>query len=200
VCCNVVANPSNSFPARFVTSLYLSHSPHPPVFDYNFLQMDVRFYTSRIRRNPVRSVIIAKAATTAGQQVMSNNSFPVFSNMKTSHKVATMKKSLSLSLVLAVALGLSACTVVPAHGQYYGPTVTVWAPIAPPPPRVEVIPPPPRHDHFWAPGYWHWENNQHRWIGGHWEQHREHERWVPHQWERNDHGQWEQHGGHWRRD
>ena len=108
-------------------------------------------------------------------------------------------KKISSVLILAAAIGVSACTVTPPHVSYSGPSVVVWAPVAPPPPRVEVITVPPRHDYFWVPGYWHWEQNQHRWIDGRWEQRREHERWVPHRWDHDERGQWRLNGGYWQR-
>lgn len=102
-----------------------------------------------------------------------------------------------------LALGLSACTIVPPRVMIGGPPVAVVAPMAPPPPRIEVIPAPPARDYVWLPGYWHWEGREHRWIDGRWEPHREQEHWVPHRWERDersDRDQWRQTGGYWRHD
>ena len=103
-------------------------------------------------------------------------------------------------LIVAAVIGVSACTVSPTRVSLSGPAMIVWAPVAPPPPRVEVMPPPPRHDYIWIPGYWHWEASRHRWVDGHWEPHREHEHWVPHHWEHDDRGQWRLDSGYWRRD
>lgn len=104
----------------------------------------------------------------------------------------------SAGMVLAISIGLSACTVTPAHYSARGPNVVVWAPVAPPPPRYEMVPP-PRSDYVWAPGYWHWENERHHWVDGHWEQHRPNERWVDHRWDQDDRGHWRLNGG-WHRD
>jgi hypothetical protein len=111
----------------------------------------------------------------------------------------TMKTHFVLTaMVLAITVGLSACTVTPAHYSARGPNVVVLAPVAPPPPRYEPVPP-PRPDYVWAPGYWHWENDRHHWVDGHWEQHRPNERWVAHRWDQDDRGHWRLNGG-WHRD
>jgi hypothetical protein len=111
-----------------------------------------------------------------------------------------MKSFESAALIIAAAVGLSACTITPPHVSVAAPSVVVWAPVAPPPPRVEVMPPPPSHEFFWVPGYWHWEANQHRWMDGHWERNREREHWVPHRWDPDERGQWRLNGGYWHRD
>ncbi len=104
-----------------------------------------------------------------------------------------------LAFTLAAVFALSACTVVPPRVSVSGPSMVVWAPVPPPPPRVEIIPPPPRRDYVWLPGYWNWEAIHHRWVEGHWESGREHERWVPHRWDEDGHGQWQLSGGYWHR-
>jgi len=111
-----------------------------------------------------------------------------------------MKSIGSATLLSAAVIGLCACTITPAHVTVGAPAVVVWAPMAPPPPRVEVMPPPPSHDYFWVSGYWFWEGNQHRWVDGHWEHHREYEHWVPHRWDHDERGQWRLTGGYWHRD
>ena len=110
------------------------------------------------------------------------------------------KTSACLIPLLACTLALGACTVVPPRVTISGPSVAVVAPVAPPPPRVEVIPEAPGRDFFWVPGYWHWESNQHRWMDGHWEHHREREHWVPHRWDRDDQDHYRLSGGYWHRD
>jgi hypothetical protein len=112
-----------------------------------------------------------------------------------------MKKAAS-SLVLAtlITASLAACVVTPPHVAVRAPAVTIWAPVAPPPPRVEIVPPAPRRDYVWIPGYWHWESNQHHWREGYWEAPHEREHWVPHRWERDDRDQWRLNGGYWHRD
>ena len=108
-------------------------------------------------------------------------------------------RSAAVVLVLAIAVGLSACAVAPTRVSVSGPSGGIWSPM-PPPPRVEVISSPPSYNYFWAPGYWHWEANQHRWVDGHWEQRREREYWVAHRWDRDDHDQWRLNGGYWHHD
>lgn len=108
-------------------------------------------------------------------------------------------KRILLAAALAGCVALSGCIVAPVHGRpYAGPVV--WAPVAPPPLRVETPPPPPHRDYLWIPGYWHWETNQHRWVDGHWEAPREHQHWEPHRWDRDEGGRWRLREGYWRRD
>jgi WXXGXW repeat (2 copies) len=110
------------------------------------------------------------------------------------------KSAAYAALVLAGAVGLSACTVTPPHVTVSGPAVAIWAPVPPPVSRVEVMPAAPGHDYFWVSGYWHWEGERHIWREGHWERLREREHWVPHRWDRDDDGRWRLSGGYWHRD
>jgi hypothetical protein len=110
------------------------------------------------------------------------------------------KLSASVFLLASISLGLSACIVTPPHVYVQPPSVRVWAPVAPPPPRVEIVSVAPSHDHFWIPGYWQWEGERHRWVDGRWEQRREREHWVPHRWDEDERGRHYQHEGHWERD
>lgn len=104
-------------------------------------------------------------------------------------------------LLVACALGamLSACVVAP-YGPpgpvVYGPPVAV-APMAPPPPQVEVIPAIPFAGAIWIGGYWGWSAGRHVWIQGRWERPRPGYRWEPHRWEPQG-GQWHLRGGEWR--
>jgi hypothetical protein len=102
--------------------------------------------------------------------------------------------------VLALGIGLSACTVTPPRLTFTPPSIVAMAPVRPPPPRVEVITAPPSHDYFWVYGHWAWIGNEHRWEDGHWERHREHAHWVAHRWEQDQRGQWALHEGYWRAD
>lgn len=105
-------------------------------------------------------------------------------------------KSVAMGTAILVAVWLSVCTVTPPRVSIAAPTVTLWAPVAPPPPGGEVIPPVPGYDYFRIAGHWHREGNEH----GHWEPHRAHEHRVPHRWERDDHDQWRLTGGYWHRE
>jgi len=112
-----------------------------------------------------------------------------------------MNQRLTLSLSMcALAVGLTACVVTPARVSFTPPGVALIAPMAPPPPQMEMVPANPGPGYFWVAGFWHWDGHQHRWEGGHWERHREHQQWVPHRWVQDGHGQWAMHEGHWRPD
>jgi WXXGXW repeat (2 copies) len=65
----------------------------------------------------------------------------------------------------------------------------IVAPIAPPPPRVEVVPG-ARPGYAWDHGHWRWDHGQYLWAPGHWQPVRVGYRWVP--------GHWDQRGPHWR--
>lgn len=65
----------------------------------------------------------------------------------------------------------------------------IVAPIAPPPPRVEVMPA-PRPGYVWQRGHWRWAHGRYIWVPGHWRLRHAGYRWVP--------GHWVQRGPHWR--
>ena len=76
----------------------------------------------------------------------------------------------------------------------------VYVPMAPPPPRVEVIPtlPPDRVEvERWQPGYWRWNGHEHIWVQGHYvDRPRPRAEWMPGRWEQRPRG-WVYVEGHW---
>ena len=110
-------------------------------------------------------------------------------------QVNSMTKAWLTAALVAATFSLSACVVVPPQRP-----VAVWAPMAPPPPRVEVIPPRPYPEYVWITGHWTWENDHHRWQEGRWVAPRPHEHWEPHRWEPGEGGRWQLRGGYWRHD
>jgi hypothetical protein len=87
--------------------------------------------------------------------------------------------------LLAVSFSCAALlTAVPASAQ-----AVMVAPMAPPPPRVEVVPA-PRDGYVWDQGRWRWEHGRYAWAPGHWQPVRVGYHWVP--------GHWAQRGPHWR--
>jgi hypothetical protein len=76
----------------------------------------------------------------------------------------------------------------------------VYVPMAPPPPRVEVVPvlPPERIEiEHWQPGYWRWNGHAHEWAEGHYvERPRRGAVWIPGRWEQHPQG-WVFIQGHW---
>ncbi|HXZ08551.1 MAG TPA: YXWGXW repeat-containing protein, partial [Paraburkholderia sp.] len=56
--------------------------------------------------------------------------------------------------------------------------VVIEAPMAPPPPRAEVMPG-QRPGYVWDQGRWRWEHGQYVWVPGHWQPVRPGYRWVP---------------------
>jgi hypothetical protein len=90
-----------------------------------------------------------------------------------------------LTSVLAAAITCAAAlTAAPAFAQ-----AVIVAPMAPPPPRVEVMPA-PRAGYVWDQGRWRWDHGRYVWVPGHWRPVRAGYRWVP--------GHWVQRGPHWR--
>ena len=49
------------------------------------------------------------------------------------------------------------------------PKIAYYAPVPPPPARVEKPGLPPSPDQVWIAGYWAYENGRHVWRDGHWE-------------------------------
>jgi WXXGXW repeat (2 copies) len=101
-------------------------------------------------------------------------------------------------------LTLSGCLVVPAHRPAYGgppavydPGPVVVAPMAPPPPRYEVVPVLPFAGAVWIGGYWNWSAGRHVWVPGRWEAPRHGWRHEPHRWEPSARGGYALRGG-WR--
>ncbi|MBI3283528.1 MAG: YXWGXW repeat-containing protein [Burkholderiales bacterium] len=101
---------------------------------------------------------------------------------------------------LALAAGMSACTVVAPRPAYYQPYRynEVVVQVAPPPPYVEVIGVAPYAGNVWLGGAWFWEGGRHTWRPGHWEAPRPGHVWVPHRWEQVG-PSWHFREGHWRR-
>jgi len=112
----------------------------------------------------------------------------------------SMKTIASTFATLSLVLGLSACVVTPPSVRFTPPAIEMVAPVAPPPPRVEVISAPPSHEYFWVYGHWRWDGHSHQWQDGHWEKHHDHEHWVGAKWSQGDHGVWQFQEGHWRPD
>lgn len=77
------------------------------------------------------------------------------------------------------------------------PAVTIYATVAPPPPRAERVPP-PRRGYVWAPGYWKWSHHRYVWAPGTWMRARPGYHYAAPRWER-DGRRWRYHGGDWRR-
>jgi len=120
----------------------------------------------------------------------------------------------ALSLVGASLLGGAGA----AHAQSYGYTnespappvevqryddggsyaVDVYAPVAPPAPRVEVRPPAPSGAHVWCDGHWGWNGASWAWNAGRWALPPSASvRWSPATWT-NVGGRWRFVDGGWR--
>lgn len=74
----------------------------------------------------------------------------------------------------------------------------VYAPVAPPPPKHEVVPPKPHPRAVWIPGHWKWVRGRYVWVPGHWELRPKGKRWVPGHWKKTPRG-WRWIPGHWER-
>ncbi|WP_247652870.1 hypothetical protein [Ideonella aquatica] len=123
--------------------------------------------------------------------------------MNTSFSSALGRRLMVGSSLLAL-LALPACVVVPAHRPAYGgpPPVyesgpVVMAPMAPPPPRYEVVPALPYAGAVWIGGYWNWSGRAHVWVPGRWEAPRHGWHYEPRRWEPAARGGYELRGG-WR--
>lgn len=87
----------------------------------------------------------------------------------------------NLKRLLAASAASLAASVCFAHA-------VIIAPMAPPPPRVEVVPA-PRPGYVWDQGRWGWAHGRYVWMPGHWRAMRPGRRWVP--------GHWVQRGRNW---
>lgn len=119
--------------------------------------------------------------------------------MKTAPRKPLWTTALAAAVTVGVTVGLSGCVVVPAHHHRYAyPDAGLVVPVAPPPPRVEMIGVAPFVGAVWIPGRWLWQDHW-VWRGGHW-------RRPPHagahwhrgRWERHRAHEWRWHSGHWR--
>lgn len=100
-------------------------------------------------------------------------------------------KSLLLAGALAV-LGAGAAYTPPAEARV---AVSIYAPIAPPPLRVERVPP-PRVGYVWAPGYWGWGHRRYVWHAGHWVHARRGYHYAAPRWE-HEGNRWRYYDGRW---
>ena len=93
--------------------------------------------------------------------------------MTTTKPVRLLISALAAAITCAAAL-----TAAPAFAQ-----AVIVAPLAPPPPRVEVMPA-PRAGYAWDPGHWRWAEGRYVWVGGHWNWAEPNYVWVPGVWQR----------------
>jgi hypothetical protein len=111
----------------------------------------------------------------------------------------------AIALAAVASSTLVGCVVAPlgpapyyaGYGSYPGYAADV-VPMAPPPPRVEVVGVAPADGQVWVGGYWNWTGARHVWNGGHWAAPPPGHRWVPHEWQRSGPG-WRQRPGYWSR-
>ena len=97
----------------------------------------------------------------------------------------------ALLIMAGFSILLSGCVVAPAP-YYVGEPV----PMAPPPPRTEVIGVAPAVGYIWIGGYWDWDGRHYDWKQGHWTAPRPGYHWAPRHWEHEGHS-WRPYGGHW---
>jgi WXXGXW repeat (2 copies) len=76
-------------------------------------------------------------------------------------------------------------------------SAAVYARVAPPPLRVEVVPA-ARPGRTWVAGHWEWRSNRHVWVAGNWIRDRRGYTYVQPAWTEQD-GRWQMQRGNWRR-
>ena len=110
-----------------------------------------------------------------------------------------MFRMISLAAALSALALTAGCVVAPLPyaGAPVGEPATV-APLAPPPPYVEVVPVMPFAGAVWLGGYWSWTGRAHSWVPGRWERPRPGHAWVAPRWEQRGR-YWHQHPGGWQR-
>lgn len=100
-------------------------------------------------------------------------------------------KNLLLAAALAAA-GVGAMYTAPAEARV---SVSIYAPMAPPPLRVETVPT-LRAGYVWTPGYWGWHNQRYVWHRGQSVRARHGYRYSPPGWEQHG-NRWRYHGQRW---
>ena len=97
---------------------------------------------------------------------------------------------------LPIAAGV-ALLAVPAVAQL---TAEIYVPMAPPPPRIEVVPVVPADRltvERWQPGHWSWNGHEHTWTEGRYvARPSPRAEWIPGRWEQRPRG-WVYVEGHW---
>jgi hypothetical protein len=74
--------------------------------------------------------------------------------------------------------------------------ISLNAPGAPPPPRVERRPAAPFADAVWVDGHWGWRDGRWAWTRGHWDVEHRGGHWAPGHWDSGPKGYvWTE--GHW---
>lgn len=100
------------------------------------------------------------------------------------------------NLMLAAALTLVGATgtvyTAPAQARV---AVSIYAPMAPPPLRVERVRR-ARPGFVWAPGYWAYGHRHYNWRRGHWARARHGYNYMAPRWEQ-DGNRWRYHGEEW---
>ncbi|MFP3563452.1 YXWGXW repeat-containing protein [Paraburkholderia sp. SIMBA_030] len=99
-------------------------------------------------------------------------------------------KPIRLAMATLATIAALSSAPTPASAQ-----AIIVAPIAPPPPRVEVVPA-PRVGYVWDRGRWRWDHGRYVWVGGHWQPVRAGYRWIPGHWIQRD-PNWRWVEGHW---
>ena len=94
-------------------------------------------------------------------------------------------------------VGAATAIATPSQAQLQA---EIYVPMAPPPPRVEVVPVVPAERielEHWQPGHWRWAGGEYVWVEGHYV-HRPRPRaeWVTGRWEQRPRG-WVYIEGHW---
>lgn len=115
----------------------------------------------------------------------------------------SVRRLLPAALLAGACAALTGCVVAPAYPAYgYGGDVVagdVYAPMAPPPLRTEVIPVAPSPAYVWIGGSWGWGGGRYNWTPGRWAMPpRPGYGWRPGGWSHGPRG-WQGHGGHWGR-
>lgn len=100
-----------------------------------------------------------------------------------------MRRALLFTVILS-GLCLPGCVAAPGYAYY--------APVAPPPVRVEAVGVAPGPGFVWINGYWGFEGGRHVWIAGRWERPpRGRSAWVAGRWDRQG-SRWAYRPGRWR--
>lgn len=106
-------------------------------------------------------------------------------------------KPVCAAALAAACVALTGCVVAPAYPAYGAYESDVYAPMAPPPLRVEVVPVAPSPAYVWIGGSWAWGGGRYNWVPGRWAMPpRPGYGWHPGGWTHGPRG-WQGRGGRW---
>ena len=110
-----------------------------------------------------------------------------------SNRQEVVMKRMAVLAILLAGMSMTGCV-----GAAYAGGYSYYAPVPPPPLRVEAVGVAPGPGFAWVSGYWAYRGGGYAWVPGYWGRPpRPHAAWVPGRWERQG-GRYGYREGRWR--